>query len=384
MTRIDAAGRDRGELTAFLTTQEFPFHVRRRPTTAQVAADIDAGAWGSDDVESFWLDDHGDGRIGVVRLNDLSDQTAMIDLRLGEPWRGRGFGAQAVPLAADHVFRTRAGVYRVEGHTRQDNIAMRRTFEKSGWVREAWFRDGWPVEGGEPMASLAYSVTRRDWASGTTTPVPRGPAVSLSGELRCRDDDQTARVRAHLPEHVALTRAEPGCLSFDVEPAAEVGVWHVDERFIDEAAFDAHQRRVAASAWGAATAGIERQYAIRGRAQDADSLVTDAWAAEERLLDPAVRSDADELAQLLAPDFSEIGRSGRRWRRDDIIAALVAEPPSCGPAVIEERESRPLGPDTVLLTYLLHFDSRVSRRSSVWRCDPRPRCIFHQGTSVPG
>jgi hypothetical protein len=152
---------------------------------------------------------------------------------------------------------------------------------------------------------------------------------------------------------------------------------------VDEAAFDAHQRRVASSDWGAATIGIERHYTVRGRLRDTEVLIADAWAAEERLLDPAVRADAEELRVLIADDFTEIGQSGRRWHRDDIVAALVAEPPGCRPPVIDERGYRLIGPDTVLLTYLLRFDGRSSRRSSVWRCDPRPRCVFHQGTRVP-
>lgn len=383
LTRVEAGVRDRDALTAFLTGNRFPFHVRERLTAAQVAADIDAGRWGDDRTEAFWIDDDERGRLGLVRLEDLDDPTAMIDVRLAEPWRGRGVGAGVLTLAAQYAFRTHTGVVRVEGHTREDNVAMRRTFEKSGWAREGWFRDGWPVVGGAPMATVAYAVLRRDAAGGAPTPVPRGPEVALSGELRCTDDEQADRVRAHLPEHVTLTRAEPGCIAFDVDPADRPGVWRVHERFLDEAAFDAHQRRVATSAWGTATAGIERHYTVRGRHQDGARLVADAWTAEERLLDPAVRGDADELAGLLADDFTEIGQSGRRWGRADIIAALIAETPVSRPPAIEERESRPLGPDTVLLTYLLRFDDRRSRRSSVWRCDPRPRCVFHQGTAVP-
>ncbi|MGN7969206.1 GNAT family N-acetyltransferase [Microbacterium sp. 22296] len=383
LSRVDAAARDRDGVIAFLTGNAFPFHVRQRLTAAQVAADIDAGRWGDDRTEAFWIDDDERGRLGLVRLEDLDDPTAMIDLRLAERWRGRGVGAGVLALAAEHAFRTHAGVVRVEGHTREDNVAMRRTFEKSGWVREGWFRDGWPVLGGAPMATVAYAVLRRDGAGGAPTPVPRGPEVTLSGELRCTDDEQADRVRAHLTEHVTLTRAEPGCVAFDVDPTERPGVWRVHERFIDEAAFDAHQRRVATSLWGAATAGVERRYTVRGRHQDAARLVADAWAAEERLLDPAVRGDADDLAGLLANDFTEIGQSGRRWTRADIIDALIAETPNSGPPVIEEREGRPLGPDTVLLTYLLRIDDRRSRRSSVWRCDPRPRCVFHQGTTLP-
>ncbi|MBD7956404.1 antibiotic biosynthesis monooxygenase [Microbacterium sp. Sa4CUA7] len=90
------------------------------------------------------------------------------------------------------------------------------------------------------------------------------PDVTLTGQLLCRSADEDALVREHLPRHVALTRAEPGCLAFDVAPTGEPGVWDVAERFRDETSFRAHQERVAASEWGAHTAGIERRYTVRG------------------------------------------------------------------------------------------------------------------------
>jgi quinol monooxygenase YgiN len=86
--------------------------------------------------------------------------------------------------------------------------------------------------------------------------------VVLSGQLVCASDDEVATVRRHLPRHVELTRAEPGCISFDVHQTEDRFVWQVDERFADDAAFQAHQARVAASEWGRATAGIERRYSI--------------------------------------------------------------------------------------------------------------------------
>lgn len=87
--------------------------------------------------------------------------------------------------------------------------------------------------------------------------------VVLTGLLVCADDDQAALVRTYLPEHVSLTRAEPGCVSFEVRPTADPLVWAVSERFDGEAAFAAHQRRVAGSRWGEATAAIERRYTIQ-------------------------------------------------------------------------------------------------------------------------
>jgi quinol monooxygenase YgiN len=83
--------------------------------------------------------------------------------------------------------------------------------------------------------------------------------VHLQGQLICTTPDEAARVAEHLPAHVALTRAEPGCLAFDVRPVGAL-VWQVEEAFVDHAAFAAHQTRTAASVWARATAGIRRDF----------------------------------------------------------------------------------------------------------------------------
>ncbi|MGI6879101.1 putative quinol monooxygenase [Microbacterium sp. gxy059] len=89
------------------------------------------------------------------------------------------------------------------------------------------------------------------------------PRIVLDGALRCRDEADAAAVRAHLAKHVRLTRAEPGCLAFAVDPTDDPLVWEVRERFADAEAFAAHQARVRESEWGRATAGIPRAYEVR-------------------------------------------------------------------------------------------------------------------------
>ena len=91
-----------------------------------------------------------------------------------------------------------------------------------------------------------------------------GPAMPLhlSGRLICADAAQAEIVRTHLPEHIRLTRAEPGCLSFEVTPEPGGLIWRVEEQFTNREAFDAHQTRTRASLWGQATTGIPRDYAI--------------------------------------------------------------------------------------------------------------------------
>ncbi|HHU39108.1 MAG TPA: antibiotic biosynthesis monooxygenase [Propionibacterium sp.] len=83
----------------------------------------------------------------------------------------------------------------------------------------------------------------------------------------CATPSEAEIVKRHLPRHVELTRAEPGCLHFEVWPVPGQLVWTVSERFVDGAAFGAHQRRVADSEWGRATQGIERRYTIEQSAR---------------------------------------------------------------------------------------------------------------------
>jgi quinol monooxygenase YgiN len=64
-----------------------------------------------------------------------------------------------------------------------------------------------------------------------------------------------------LAEHVRLTRAEPGCLAFEITESAERPGWYaVSEHFRDAAAFEAHQARAAASPWGEATRHLRRDF----------------------------------------------------------------------------------------------------------------------------
>jgi quinol monooxygenase YgiN len=86
--------------------------------------------------------------------------------------------------------------------------------------------------------------------------------IHLTGRLICASHAQARAVVMGLPDHLRLTRAEAGCLFFDVTPTDDPLIWLVEERFADHAAFAAHQARAADSDWGAQTAGITRDYAV--------------------------------------------------------------------------------------------------------------------------
>lgn len=165
---IDVRGADRGALTRFLARDSFPFHVVPEPSEEKVAASIDAGYYDGDRA-ALWVDDAEHGRIGIAVLDDLSDPAPMFDLRLATRYRGRGLGVPILQALTTHVFESFSAVNRFEGQTREDNLAMRKTFLRAGFLKEAHYREAWPVDGGEPLASVAYAILRRDWVSGTPT-----------------------------------------------------------------------------------------------------------------------------------------------------------------------------------------------------------------------
>ncbi|MGO4450405.1 putative quinol monooxygenase [Phyllobacterium sp. TAF24] len=88
-----------------------------------------------------------------------------------------------------------------------------------------------------------------------------GP-VRLSGFLCCGSIKDIELVKQYLPDHLRLTRAEPGCISFNVSQTDDALVWRVEELFVDRVAFDFHQQRTRASKWFSATSTIPRDYNI--------------------------------------------------------------------------------------------------------------------------
>jgi hypothetical protein len=55
-----------------------------------------------------------------------------------------------------------------------------------------------------------------------------------------------------------------------------------------------------------------------------DDLIASAWRGEKALLTLVARRDESLLTNLLAPDFVEIGQSGRRWSRAEMIDPEMA------------------------------------------------------------
>ena len=166
LTRVDPHGRDVDGLIDFFTTEEFPFHAGPSVWSEETVRErIANGYFVDEENETFWIVHSELGKIGLVRLEDLRDDTPMFDLRLAGRFRGRGLGIEVLEAIAAHIFSNTPAI-RLEGQTREDNHAMRSVFDRAGWTKEAHYRRSWPVSGSIPQASIAYAILREEWETG--------------------------------------------------------------------------------------------------------------------------------------------------------------------------------------------------------------------------
>ncbi|MET9425868.1 DUF4440 domain-containing protein [Streptomyces sp. NPDC006540] len=117
-------------------------------------------------------------------------------------------------------------------------------------------------------------------------------------------------------------------------------------------------------------------------ADESELAVQEAIAAEMRLLDPDVRASPILVSELLDPEFTEFGASGRRWDATSILTVTSAgsvDPKS--PVEVSEMSGVVLAPGIVHLTYFADNSGRQAWRSSLWRLTETGwRMYFHQAT----
>lgn len=100
---------------------------------------------------------------------------------------------------------------------------------------------------------------------------------------------------------------------------------------------------------------------------------------------PEFGTTTADFERTVAPNYWEVGATGRRYSREFILRTFKAIPPVSG---AEEWECRDfgllqVGPDTYLLTYTLNQWGRLTRRATIWqRAAEGWRILYHQGTAV--
>ena len=84
--------------------------------------------------------------------------------------------------------------------------------------------------------------------------------ITVFGFISIPEADLEAVTQA-LSEHIRLTLAEPGCLTFSVTPSSiDPRRYEVYEEFVDQQAFGDHQQRALASEWAVVSKNVSRFY----------------------------------------------------------------------------------------------------------------------------
>ena len=119
---------------------------------------------------------------------------------------------------------------------------------------------------------------------------------------------------------------------------------------------------------------------------DEDLAVRDELQKREPLFHrPEFGTTRQDFELMMAPEFWEVGASGRRYSREFVLEALEERFTSQQKDVwrVEDFHCAGLAADHYLATYTLHQGPRVTRRSTIWRrAADGWQAVYHQGTVV--
>lgn len=236
-----------------------------------------------------------------------------------------------------------------------------------GWKRKGWKKaDGKPVMNVELMQALDALMAERRAAGGRVTfEWVKGHAGHPLNEAadRLANGAAAAYQRGRVPD------AGPGFggASASAEPVAAAAPASAS------APAPAGSRAAATALFDDLLEGLE---AAPGPASDRRAE-HEVVRLERSLLRDEVRADREAVAALLHPEWEEIGASGRRWSRAEMLDEIAPLP---SPVELETLATHELSSDALLLVWR-SVGGAPALRSSLWvRDGGRWRQRFHQGT----
>lgn len=101
---------------------------------------------------------------------------------------------------------------------------------------------------------------------------------------------------------------------------------------------------------------------------------------------PELGTTRSDVERMTAPDFREIGASGRLYSREYVLSVLADRSAGSEPIDVwstTDFHCRRLAGEVYLLTYTLFQGARTTRRATIWeKTRDGWQAVFHQGTIV--
>lgn len=163
---IQLFNNEKEELINFLCSNNWTYHSNPHANKSSILKAIEDGYY-HDERETYWiiLDEV---KVGIIIIHDINDTIPLFDIRLMPNVRGKNIGTKALTWLKDYLFG-QLNKIRIEGYTRADNLAMRKCFTKSGFVKEGYLRNAWENQDGTIFDSLLYSAIYTDWKENKIT-----------------------------------------------------------------------------------------------------------------------------------------------------------------------------------------------------------------------
>ena len=148
------------DAAVFLSAYDWPYHTNPKPTVEQARNHLSEAL----DTRIFLvcLEGVNMALLRLLELEDIGDGCPVFDLRVAPSYRGRSFGKKIVSWMVQTMFDFYPELHRIEGHTRQDNVAMRRVLAQCGFKEEGQLRETWPTPSGKRMDTLIYGILRSE------------------------------------------------------------------------------------------------------------------------------------------------------------------------------------------------------------------------------
>lgn len=239
-----------------------------------------------------------------------------------------------------------------------------------GWKRKGWKKaDGQPVLNQDLMKALDEALVGRDvtfeWVKGHA-----GHAMNEAADERARAAATAYRDGTSVDHGPGFGPADANGSVIEEIPVTSTTGSAPSKTSATRRSAERAARPQPASESSQPMLGVEFD-------PDIDAVI----GFEKELLLDKVRSDLNRLRELLHPQFSEFGSSGRIWTRNRLLAEIAPMPVRVG---FEPIASDKLADDVILLRWRAVGAHNSWLRSSVWqRLDGRWRLLFSQGTQVP-
>lgn len=137
--------KDSKQLIDFLTSQTWKFHSNPKLSIKDVQTNIDKRKYTNREQITFLIYNQ-TYLIGVLQIKDLIndlEESPEFDIRISSKFHKKGYGTQIINYMIEYIFKNYDKIKRIEGNTREDNIAMQRLFEKCKFTRVAQLRKCW-------------------------------------------------------------------------------------------------------------------------------------------------------------------------------------------------------------------------------------------------